>query len=303
MLPRDPTLELCTWRRAGNRAWSRNAERRVVHRRRQAGAAAGRDARGGLRSGWTDDALEACAQEFDKRQRRHGRGKLEVSGSGYFSSIVKNRTQTEATCSARAATLGMILLMWLAYRNFTFTLLGALPLVSAALAGLAAVSALFDSVHGITLAFGFTLIGVAQDYPIHLFSHLEPQQRAIDIARRVWPPLATGPRQHLHRLSRVPRCRCHRAGPARLPHRDRTAGGGLHDTLLLPHIVDAPRRDHASSALLGRDRRRIERLPRPFAAAGGDSAGGARRVPVPAGGLLAERSVQLTPVPPGSPKR
>jgi predicted exporter len=27
---------------------------------------------------------------------------------------------------------------------------------------------LFGAVHGITLAFGFTLIGVAQDYPLHL---------------------------------------------------------------------------------------------------------------------------------------
>ena len=46
--------------------------------------------------------------------------------------------------------------------------------------------------HGITVAFGFTLIGVAQDYPIHLFSHqragLSPRQSA----RELWPTLATG---------------------------------------------------------------------------------------------------------------
>ena len=42
---------------------------------------------------------------------------LTVSGSGYFSSIIKKRTQTEATWFGGAATLGMILLMWLAYRH------------------------------------------------------------------------------------------------------------------------------------------------------------------------------------------
>jgi predicted exporter len=38
-----------------------------------------------------------------------------------------------------------------------------LPLASAGLAGLAAVAALFDGVHGITVAFGITLLGGVQD--------------------------------------------------------------------------------------------------------------------------------------------
>ena len=70
--------------------------------------------------------------------------------------------------------------------------LSALPLASAALAGLAAVSALFGTVHGITLAFGFTLIGVAQDYPMHLLSHRRPDREPVAIARGLWPTLATG---------------------------------------------------------------------------------------------------------------
>ena len=46
--------------------------------------------------------------------------------------------------------------------------------------------------HGITLAFGFTLIGVAQDYPLHLLSHRRADLAAREIARRIWPTLATG---------------------------------------------------------------------------------------------------------------
>ncbi|HJY36157.1 MAG TPA: hypothetical protein VJ299_01770, partial [Steroidobacteraceae bacterium] len=56
----------------------------------------------------------------------------------------------------------------------------------------AAVSAIFGTVHGITLAFGFTLIGVAQDYPMHLLSHRRPDHEPVDIARSLWPTLATG---------------------------------------------------------------------------------------------------------------
>src|SRR6185503_18733591 len=86
----------------------------------------------------------------------------------------------------------MLLVLLIAYRGIGAIILSSLPLASAALAGLAAVSALFGSVHGITLAFGFTLIGVAQDYPIHLFSHLHPPKTPLQTARSVWPTLATG---------------------------------------------------------------------------------------------------------------
>jgi predicted exporter len=47
-------------------------------------------------------------------------------------------------------------------------------------------------VHGITLAFSFTLIGVAQDYPVHLISHLRPGMPARAVARELWPTLRLG---------------------------------------------------------------------------------------------------------------
>ena len=67
-----------------------------------------------------------------------------------------------------------------------------MPLASAGLAGLGAVALLFDGVHGITVAFGFTLIGVAQDYPIHLFSHQRAGVSPWASVRALWPTLATG---------------------------------------------------------------------------------------------------------------
>ena len=43
-----------------------------------------------------------------------------------------------------------------------------------------------------TLAFGFTLIGVAQDYPLHVLSHRRADRAPRDVARALWPTLATG---------------------------------------------------------------------------------------------------------------
>jgi len=208
-------------------------------------------------------ALETLHAEFE-RARGESTATLMVSGSGYFSSIIKNRTENEAAWFGTAATAGLILLMWIAYRHFGFTLLGALPLVSGALAGLAAVSALFPSVHGITLAFGFTLIGVAQDYPLHLFSHLHPGISPLETARQVWRPLATGV---------ASTCVAYLAffmsgvtGLAQLACLTVTGlvVAGLTTRFLLPHVVPQTTRDPAASPLLARLNTRIQRLPRPY---------------------------------------
>ena len=136
-------------------------------------------------------ALDALEQSFAVIDERGDLGMI-VSGTGKFSAVMETRTRAEAGSLGRAATIGMIVLLLLAYRRLGSLVLTLLPLVSAALAGLAAVSALFGSVHGITLAFGFTLIGVAQDYPIHLLSHSRPNVAPREVARSLWATLATG---------------------------------------------------------------------------------------------------------------
>jgi len=117
---------------------------------------------------------------------------MTVSGAGKFSVLMEARTRGQAQALGTAATVGMILLLLVAYRSFGSIILSSLPLASAGIAGMAAVSAIFGTVHGITLAFGFTMIGVAQDYPMHLLSHRRPDHEPVDIARGLWPTLATG---------------------------------------------------------------------------------------------------------------
>jgi predicted exporter len=134
------------------------------------------------------DALESAFQELSATTGIQ----MTVSGPGRFSALMKERTQRDASLLGSVATAALLLLLFLAYRRPRILLLAALPLASAALAGLACVSLLYGEVHGITLAFGFTLIGVAQDYPIHLFSHQRHGLDPLASARALWPTLATG---------------------------------------------------------------------------------------------------------------
>jgi len=115
--------------------------------------------------------------------------RLEVSGPGYFGDIVSTRTRAEAEWLSAIGLLGFAALLLLAYRSIGVLVLVALPIASGAIAGLAATALAFPSVHGITLAFGFTLLGVAQEYPIRVFSHRRAGFSTAASVAGVWPLL------------------------------------------------------------------------------------------------------------------
>lgn len=145
----------------------------------------------GFDPGAQQAAVDAIQAAFTHAAGNSG-SRIELSGPGAFSVKIGNRTAREASTIGTLDTIGMVLLLWLAYRSWKMPILGFLPLASAGLAGLAAVALGFDGVHGITIAFGFTLIGVVQDYPIHFFSHERPGRSSWDNVRALWPTLGTG---------------------------------------------------------------------------------------------------------------
>ncbi len=111
--------------------------------------------------------------------------KLLMTGPGVFSVTSRETIHNQVT---RLSIIGVALiatLLLLVYRSFTALALGLLPVVSGALAGIAAVSLGFGAVHGITLGFGTALIGEAVDYSIYLFVQSDPGEStgAIQISR------------------------------------------------------------------------------------------------------------------------
>jgi predicted exporter len=198
------------------------------------------------------------------RLAREDRIKMTFSGAGKFSVMMEQRTRGEAQQLGAAATIGMIVLLLVAYRRIGSVVLSALPLASAGLAGLAAVSAFFGEVHGITLAFGFTLIGVAQDYPIHLLSHRHAMRTPVEVARELWPTLATGVASTC--IAYLTFLFSGVIGLAQLACFTVVglAVAGLTTRYALPVLMDPEGRDFGDSAWLDKIWRRIEGLPRPL---------------------------------------
>ena len=88
-----------------------------------------------------------------------------------------------------ALVMGLLLLV---YRSWRYLGLGLIPLVTGLLTGAMVTAIGFGQLHGITLGFGSTLLGVAADYPNHLFTHLEREESPRQTMKRLWPTLRLG---------------------------------------------------------------------------------------------------------------
>lgn len=119
---------------------------------------------------------------------------VELMMAGTPISTVKARESV-----AREMIIGTILaltiilgFLYRVYRSFRILALGALPIATGIVLGLVATILVFGSVHRITLAFGITLLGVAIDYPLHLFSHTHRDELLRATATRILPPMLLG---------------------------------------------------------------------------------------------------------------
>ena len=263
LLPSDPTLEIV---KLADRWQPANAPQRLheVWFDRAGGKAllVAQTRAAGFDPSGQQVAVDAIRADFAKASAGTGT-RLVLTGPGAFSVEIGGRTAAEAQWIGLVDSIGLVLLLFFAYRSWKMPILGALPLATAGLAGLGAVVLGFDGVHGITVAFGFTLIGVVQDYPIHLFSHQRPGLSPWANARSLWPTLATGV---------VSTCIAYVtflfSGVDGLKQLAvftiaGLAAAAISTRFLLPALIDPASRDFADSRRLAALWSAIARLPRP----------------------------------------
>jgi predicted exporter len=124
--------------------------------------------------------------------------RLVLSGPAVFADEARQTIQHEV---GRLSILSMILigsLLLLVYRSLRLLLLGFLPVICGALAGITAVALSFSVVYGITLGFGITLIGEAVDYSVYLFVQAGRSGAGIETTgekswtKSLWPVIRLG---------------------------------------------------------------------------------------------------------------
>jgi predicted exporter len=137
--------------------------------------------------------MASIQQAFDTAAAASPGAKLVMTGPGVFSVTSRDTIKSQVSRLSIISVVLIATLLLLVYRSFTALALGYLPVISGVLAGIAAVSLGFGSVHGITLGFGTALIGEAVDYSIYLFVQSEQdgadQQNWI---KRFWPTIRLG---------------------------------------------------------------------------------------------------------------
>jgi len=116
--------------------------------------------------------LQGVQNAFARLQRSHGTH-LQLAQSGVNRHAVAAETSMQADMQrvSIVSIVGLLLLYLLLFRSVRPALLS-LPILGAGfLAGTTACLLAFGRVHGLTLAFGSSLLGVAVDFSLHFYSH------------------------------------------------------------------------------------------------------------------------------------
>ena len=194
ILPRDPTGEMVQLLEQFNRgsqpnlvngAWASRDGTRALMLMQTRAAGSDTDAQ--------QRAMAAIRQAFDQAAGATPSVQLVMTGPGVFSVTSRDTIKSQVSRLSIISLALIAMLLLLVYRSFSALGLGLLPVISGALAGIAAVSLGFGSVHGITLGFGTALIGEAVDYSIYLFVQSEQNREdRQNWIKRFWPTIRLG---------------------------------------------------------------------------------------------------------------
>jgi predicted exporter len=120
--------------------------------------------------------------------------RLETSGIGQITVAAESQIRGDIERIGGLSTLGIVLLFAGLFRSPRMLGLGLVPLWFGSAVAIVLSHWVFGELHGLTLAFGSSLLGVGIDYAEHYFSHfaLTPERGPRAVMTNVWPGLWMG---------------------------------------------------------------------------------------------------------------
>jgi predicted exporter len=142
------------------------------------------------------DVLRAIDLSYEQVNRAHGSVlRLESSGVNRFAVYAQKCIAADIQRVSLVSTAGIVVLFLVLFRSLRYVVLGLVPLAAGAICAMAVGLKLFGSLHGLTLAFGSSLIGVAIDYSALYFTRhtISPDPDGPEASiLRIWPALWLG---------------------------------------------------------------------------------------------------------------
>lgn len=111
--------------------------------------------------------------------------RLLTAGPAVFASAAAHAMHADVVqLSIASTTLLSALLLW-RFRSVWMLLVVAIPVTLGVAAGALVVQLVFGFVHGITIGFGMTMLGITLDYPVLLVGHRKHAEATCDTLRRI----------------------------------------------------------------------------------------------------------------------
>lgn len=120
--------------------------------------------------------------------------RLQTAGSAQFAIASEAQIKGDVNRIGWISTIGILAIFLLLFGSLRMILLGFVPMLFGSAVAVLACQALFGEIHGITIAFGTSLLGVGLDYVEHYYAHfvLTPSLPAPVTMRHVAPSLVLG---------------------------------------------------------------------------------------------------------------
>jgi predicted exporter len=120
--------------------------------------------------------------------------RLQTAGAAQFAIASEAEIRRDINRIGVLSTVGTIALFLVLFGSVRLIALGLVPMLFGSAVALIACHALFGTIHGITLAFGTSLLGLGIDYVEHYYTHvvLDPATDPAATMRSVGPSIALG---------------------------------------------------------------------------------------------------------------
>lgn len=119
--------------------------------------------------------------------------RMQTAGTAQFAIASEAQIKDDVNRIGTISTIGMVAIFLVLFGSLRMILLGFVPMLFGSAVAVLACEALFGEIHGITIAFGTSLLGVGLDYVEHYYAHFVlTEAPAATTMRHVAPSLAAG---------------------------------------------------------------------------------------------------------------